>query len=208
MASLKEVQKLGQSIWLDFISRDLITSGKLKKLVDDGLTGVTTNPAIFNKAIAQSADYDDSIRAVLRKNPGASAPQVCRALMVEDIQAAADILYPVFAGTNGMDGFISLEASPNLAYDTQGTLAEAKELLDHRRHPLLALRLGQVHGRLHKQHRPRGVVDHVAEPVVSALGGAELRALHARDLAHRRLDRQAVEDLAQEIGRASCRERV
>lgn len=128
MNPIQEAQRLGQSIWLDYIRRDLITSGELKKLVDDGLSGMTSNPTIFQKAIAQSSDYDDALRAFLAANPRADIKTIYEHLAVEDIQMVADILRPIYDGTYGTDGFVSLEASPRLAYDTAGTIAEVRHL--------------------------------------------------------------------------------
>ncbi len=126
---LLKLQSFGQSIWLDFLSRALITSGQLKRLIDeDGLRGVTSNPAIFEKAIAGSSDYDADIRALARR--GSSAAEIYEALTVADVQAAADLFRPVYERTGGRDGFVSLEVSPHLAYDTEGTIAEARHLWD------------------------------------------------------------------------------
>lgn len=128
MHHLKEVQKYGQSIWLDFISRSLITSGKLKQLVDEGLRGVTSNPTIFNKAISQSQDYAKDLDRILGEEPGIDTKTFYERLAIEDIRMAADMLRPIYEETGGGDGFISLEASPYLAYDTPGTIAEVWHL--------------------------------------------------------------------------------
>ena len=128
MHHLKDVQKLGQSIWLDFIQRGLITGGRLKKLIDEGILGMTSNPTIFHKAIAQSQDYDDAIRTILKSDPGADAGVIYDHLTIEDIRMAADVLRPVYEATDGVDGLVSLEPSPHLAYDTDGTLAEVRRL--------------------------------------------------------------------------------
>jgi len=128
MPHLKDVQKLGQSIWLDFIQRGLITSGKLEQLVSEGLRGITSNPTIFHKAIAQSHDYDDAIWEILKSNPGADANALYEQLAVPDIQMAADVLRSVYDATGGIDGLISLEVSPHLAYDTGGTIPEVRRL--------------------------------------------------------------------------------
>jgi len=125
---LKDIQEYGQSIWLDYIRRNLITSGELKKLVEDGLRGITSNPTIFHKAIAQSNDYDEALRAILESDPDADTETIYERLAIEDIQMAADVLRPVYDTTDGIDGLVSLEASPHLAYDTQGTIAEVRRL--------------------------------------------------------------------------------
>jgi transaldolase/glucose-6-phosphate isomerase len=126
---LLELQKHGQSIWLDYIRRNLITTGGLKRLVEeDGLRGVTSNPTIFDKAIAGSNDYDEALRALLHADPAAPAMALFDSLEIEDIRAAADILRPAFDETGGGDGFVSIEVSPRLARDTQGTITEARRL--------------------------------------------------------------------------------
>ncbi|MFY9530973.1 MAG: bifunctional transaldolase/phosoglucose isomerase [Candidatus Acidiferrales bacterium] len=126
---LLEVEKQGQAIWLDYIRRSLLTSGELKRLVDnDGLTGVTSNPTIFDKAIAGSSDYDEKLRDLLAKDPRSNAATLFEALAVEDIRMAADILRPVYDRTQGADGFVSLEVSPTLANDTPGTIRGAERL--------------------------------------------------------------------------------
>jgi transaldolase len=124
---LKKLQALGQSIWLDNLSRDLLNSGQLKKWIDDGVTGITSNPTIFQKAISGSRDYDDSLRGLLAKGAHGDRDLFFH-LAVEDISRAADLLRPVYKVTGGQDGYVSIEVSPDLAYDTEKTIAEAKHL--------------------------------------------------------------------------------
>ncbi|HZA56468.1 MAG TPA: bifunctional transaldolase/phosoglucose isomerase, partial [Candidatus Udaeobacter sp.] len=129
MNPLKELLGQGQSVWLDYIRRNLIVSGELKKLVEeDGIRGVTSNPTIFEKAIAHSTDYDAAFRAVLAEHPDAEPGKIYEPLAIEDIQMAADVLRPVYDETSAGDGYVSLEVSPHLAHDTQRTIAEAKRL--------------------------------------------------------------------------------
>src|SRR5918996_833971 len=129
MNPLKELLGQGQSVWLDYIRRNLIVSGELKKLVEeDGIRGVTSNPTIFEKAIAHSTDYDAAFRAVLAEQGDAEPGKIYEPLAIEDIQMAADVLRPVYDETSGQDGYVSLEVSPHLAHDTQRTIAEAKRL--------------------------------------------------------------------------------
>jgi transaldolase len=124
---LLKLSTFGQSIWLDYIRRDMITSGELKRLIDeDGLGGVTSNPAIFDKAIAGSHDYDEAIRA--QALAGKTPEGIYEALTVEDVQMAADVFRPLFDRLKGRDGFVSLEVNPHLAHDTPGTVAEARRL--------------------------------------------------------------------------------
>jgi transaldolase len=118
---------LGQSPWYDFITRDLVTSGELARLIaDDGLRGMTTNPTIFEKAIAGSDLYDDDIRRLAAL--GTRPADIYEALAVEDVQRACDLFRPVHAETGGADGLVSIEVSPALANDTAGTIAEAERL--------------------------------------------------------------------------------
>ena len=129
MNSLKQLQEYGQSIWLDYIRRDLLTGGGLKRLRDeDGLCGVTSNPTIFDKAIAGSSDYDESLRSMLAKDPHATPERLFDHLEMEDIQMAADILRPVYDQTDGADGFVSMEVPASMAHDTAATVSEGRRL--------------------------------------------------------------------------------
>jgi transaldolase len=124
---LLEVQKYGQSIWYDDIGRGLLTSGELRRMIEeDGILGLTSNPTIFEKAIAHSADYDQALRRLVAE--GKDAPEIYEALVVEDIRLAADTLRSVYERTAGRDGYASIEVSPNLAYSTASTVAEARRL--------------------------------------------------------------------------------
>jgi transaldolase/glucose-6-phosphate isomerase len=137
---LVKIADYGQSIWLDFLRRSTIVSGELEKLIkEDGLRGVTSNPAIFEKAIAGSNDYDDAIRALARK--GKSVEETYQALVVEDIQRAADTFRPVYDRTEGRDGFVSLEVSPHLAHDTDGTISEARRLWEAVNRPNIFIKI-------------------------------------------------------------------
>ena len=127
MSRLKHLAPLGQSVWLDFIQRSLLTSGQLRRLVaDDGVAGLTSNPSIFEKAIGGSPDYAAAMGALRGKGLGTKA--IYEALAIEDLQAAADELRPVYDATAKRDGYVSLEVSPHLARDTAGTLEEARRL--------------------------------------------------------------------------------
>ena len=126
MTKLHELAELGQSIWLDYISRSLIASGELQKLVDQGLRGVTSNPSIFEKAIAGSADYDEDLNRLVCD--GRSVAEIYEDLAMADIRSAADILRPVYEKSGGADGYVSLEVNPALAHDTGATIAEARRL--------------------------------------------------------------------------------
>jgi len=124
---LLKLQSFGQSIWMDFIRRGTIVSGELTQLIEeDGLRGVTSNPSIFENAIAGSHDYDDAIRALARE--GKTADQIYNALTVDDIQRVADLFRPVYDRLDGADGFVSLEVSPYVARDTAKTIADARRL--------------------------------------------------------------------------------
>jgi transaldolase len=127
MNPLIELQKFGQSVWLDFITRRFIAEGKLQRLIaEDGLRGVTSNPTIFQKAIIGGTEYDAAIRRLLdeKKTPAA----VFEAIAIEDVQQACDVLLPVYKTTNGSDGFVSIEVSPGVARDTEATLDEVRRL--------------------------------------------------------------------------------
>ncbi len=124
---LQKLNALGQSIWYDFIRRDLFTSGKLDRLIrEDALTGMTSNPTIFQKAIGETDLYDDDIRRLAGE--GREIARVFEGVEVADVQRAADLFRPVFDRTGGNDGFVSIEVQPHLARDTQGTIEEARRL--------------------------------------------------------------------------------
>jgi transaldolase/glucose-6-phosphate isomerase len=128
MTPVKRLQTHGQAVWLDFLARGFIAKGQLKHLIDtDGVRGVTSNPAIFEKAIAGSNEYDDALSALIAERDR-SIGEIYEALAVQDIQRAADVLRPVYDALNGADGFVSLEVSPYLAHDVDGTIAEARKL--------------------------------------------------------------------------------
>jgi transaldolase len=124
---LKELGTLGQSLWLDYIRRDLIASGRLRRLIEeDGLRGMTSNPSIFEKAIADSHDYDEDIRAIAFSGKGAET--IYEILSQRDVQDAADEFRDLYDRTGGKDGYVSLEVNPHLAHDTKGTIEEARRL--------------------------------------------------------------------------------
>jgi transaldolase/glucose-6-phosphate isomerase len=123
---IRQIGKLGQAIWLDYISRDLIASGKLRALVVEGITGVTSNPTIFQKSISAGSDYDKLIRTLAQQ--GCPTLEIYETLAVQDVRDAADILRPIYNESHGRDGYVSLEVSPRLARDTDGTIAEARRL--------------------------------------------------------------------------------
>ena len=126
---LVEVMQLGQSIWYDNIRRAMLETGDLaKKIEEDDLRGVTSNPTIFEKAITGSTDYDEQMRSLV--SAGASVNDIYESLVLDDIGRGADILRPVYDRTDGLDGYISLEVNPKLAYDTKGTIEEADRLFN------------------------------------------------------------------------------
>src|SRR5499426_2213838 len=140
MKATQLLHNLGQSIWLDNITRDLLTSGTLKHYIDDlSVTGLTSNPTIFDHAIKNSKAYDVAIRADLAK--GTSGEALFFDLALEDLTQAADLFRPIYDRTNGVDGWVSLEVSPLLAYDTKRTLAAAKELHSRAARPNLLIKI-------------------------------------------------------------------
>jgi transaldolase/glucose-6-phosphate isomerase len=131
MNPVKELEKHGQAVWLDFLARGFVANGDLKKLIDtDGVKGVTSNPSIFEKAIGSSDEYDGPIGSALKKGDRSIA-ELFEHVAIEDIQHAADVLRPVYDQLNAHDGFVSLEVSPYLAMDTKATIAEAERLWKH-----------------------------------------------------------------------------
>ena len=140
MKATQQLHDLGQSLWLDNITRDLLTSGTLKKYIAElSVTGLTSNPTIFDHAIKGSPAYDEGIKAKLKQ--GKSGEALFFELAIEDLSAAADLLRPIYDRTCGVDGWVSLEVSPLLAHDTQTTLAEAKELHQRAGRPNLFIKI-------------------------------------------------------------------
>jgi len=139
MNKLSELAELGQAVWLDYIRRSFITSGELQELVADGLAGVTSNPTIFEKAIAGSTDYDETLHELV--DAGKDAQEIYEALVMDDIKQAADVLRPVYERTEGADGYVSLEARPALAHDTEGTIAEARHLFSALNRPNVMIKV-------------------------------------------------------------------
>ena len=122
-----KLNQAGVSLWLDNITRRMLNDGGLQRYITEyTVTGLTSNPSIFESAIAKTSDYDEAIRKISK--PGLSDEEVFFALAVEDIQRAADLFLPVYRHTNGLDGFVSIEVSPLLAYDTDNTIKAAKEI--------------------------------------------------------------------------------
>ena len=126
MASLQQLTGLGQDIWLDYIHRLLITSGELRTMVDQGITGVTSNPSIFEKAIAGSSDYDEDLIRLAEE--GKSAEEIYESLAINDIREAADALRSIYDKDRGANGYVSFEVNPNLAHDMESTINEAHRL--------------------------------------------------------------------------------
>jgi transaldolase len=126
MPSLRDLAALGQAAWVDYISRPFIRSGELERLIRLGVSGLTSNPTIFERAIVGSSDYDEQLLPLARAGKGVL--EIYEELAVADIRAAADLLLPVHKESGGRDGFVSLEVSPELAHDTAGTVAEVRRL--------------------------------------------------------------------------------
>jgi len=137
--NIQKLSQLGQSIWYDNIRRKLIDSGGLQKLVDQGVVGVTSNPSIFDKAIAGTTDYDQDLQSMVAS--GKSIQEIYEVLALKDISQAADILLTIYQKTGGMDGYISLEVNPGLAHDTEGTIAEARRLFHTLNRPNIMIKV-------------------------------------------------------------------
>ncbi|PLW81351.1 transaldolase [Kineobactrum sediminis] len=136
-----------QSAWLDYLDRNLLVGGGLQELIASGLRGVTSNPTIFHKAITGSNDYDDTIRDLLQGDPEVEEEILYEWLAIQDIQRAADILKPVYESSEGADGFVCLEVSPHLAFDTSGTIDAARHLWRAVGRPNLMIKVpGTSHG--------------------------------------------------------------
>jgi transaldolase / glucose-6-phosphate isomerase len=138
-SKLAALRDLGQSIWLDFISRDLLDSGGLRDLVEQGVAGMTTNPTIFDKTVEKGSSHDDRISALTRRGLGAAA--ITDELILADVREACDLLRPVFDHAGHDDGYVSIEVPPGLAYDTDGTIAEARRLWDAVDRPNLMVKI-------------------------------------------------------------------
>ena len=124
---LAQLRRFGQSPWFDYISRELVARGGLRRMVDrDGLGGVTSNPSIFQKAMGAGTGYDEAILALAREGLGAA--EIFDRLAIEDVRGACDVLAPVYLGSGGEDGFVSIEVSPAYAYDTEKSISEAQRL--------------------------------------------------------------------------------
>jgi transaldolase len=123
---LKELSEIGQSVWIDYLSREMVRGGHLQRLVEEGVVGVTSNPTIFQKAISGSELYDEQLRELARS--GVSPKEAFLELARVDVREACDLLRPVYERTGHRDGFVSLEVSPDLAYDTEATVEEAARL--------------------------------------------------------------------------------
>ncbi len=141
MNNLQLLMQLGQSIWYDNISRSLIRTGELQRMVNEGLLGVTSNPTIFDRAISGSTEYDEQIGALLGATPPPGIPELIQALMATDIQMAADIFRPVYDRTRGRDGYVSIEVTPGKAHDTLATIEEARLLWERIARPNLMIKI-------------------------------------------------------------------
>ncbi|HEY1456425.1 MAG TPA: bifunctional transaldolase/phosoglucose isomerase, partial [Candidatus Dormibacteraeota bacterium] len=190
-SALKELRRLGQSLWLDNIRRQLISSGELARLRDEGLTGVTSNPTIFEKAVSGSTDYDEAMVGLVRAKQ--KPAEMLWGLMVEDIQAAADVFRPVYDRTQGKDGFVSIEVSPTVANNTRRTIAWAEDLRERCRRPNVMVKIPAtkegipaIRDQIAKGHNINVTlifsVDRYAEVVEAYISGLEVLARKGGDL--------------------------
>jgi transaldolase len=136
---LKKLQEIGQSVWVDSLSRDDIHNGNLQRMMEDGVLGVTSNPTIFQQAIAQSELYDQELQELAEKTD--DTKEIFRRIAVRDIQDACDIFMPVYEQTEHKDGYVSLEVAPELAFDTEGTIARAKLVWEMAARPNLLVKI-------------------------------------------------------------------
>jgi transaldolase len=142
-SAMLTLEELGQSVWLDNLRRGMVRSGELASLIRDGLRGMTSNPTIFEHAIAESTDYDETLKdAALSQKTDRELFEV---LAIQDVQAAADLFRPVYDRTDGADGFVSLEVSPGVARDTEGSIAEARRLWRAVDRPNLMIKIPGMH---------------------------------------------------------------
>ncbi len=139
MSKIKELAHLGQSVWYDYIRRSFLTSGEFQMLIDEGLRGVTSNPTIFEKAIAGSTDYDKDLKRLA--DASRSTKETYEALALKDISLAADLLRPIYDSTHGHDGYVSLEVSPTLARNTSSTVSEARRLFQALHRPNVMIKV-------------------------------------------------------------------
>ena len=139
MSKLHELCDLGQSVWFDYIRRSLITSGELQALIDRGVRGITSNPAIFEKAIAGSNDYDAAIKELIKTEK--SVEEIYESLAIADISMAADLLRTIYDSSNAKDGYVSLEVNPHLANETEKTIAEATRLFETLHRPNVMIKV-------------------------------------------------------------------
>src|SRR5256885_6840890 len=194
---LFELYEAGTSVWLDYIRRTLMTSGELKRMIqDDAVVGMTSNPTIFEKAIGGSSDYDDALRRLV--DSGKSDEEIMLSLIVEDIQMAADVLKPVYDQTRHKDGYVSIEVLPRVANDTKGTIDMAHDLFGRVGRPNILVKIPATDEGLPaiEQCISDGININItlmfSVKVYEDVARAYIRGLQ------RRL----------KIGRASCRERV
>jgi transaldolase len=139
MSKIQQLADVGQSIWLDYIQRSLITSGKLSSMIDEGLRGITTNPSIFEKAIAQTDEYNSDLEKILEESD--DVERVLEKLMFKDIALAADMFAPVYNSTKALDGYVSAEVNPDLAYDTEKTIAEGVKIFHTIKRPNIMIKV-------------------------------------------------------------------
>ncbi len=192
---IQQLAQLGQSIWLDNIQRKMITSGKLKAMINEGLLGMTSNPTIFEKAIEGSSDYDEALQKLI--DDGHTPAAIFDMLTIEDVGMAADVFRPVYERTNGGDGYVSIEVSPKLAHDTQRTLEDARRLWHTLKRPNVFIKIPAT-----KEGLPaieQALIDGINVNITLmfsmdhylAVAEAYLRALEARIAAGKRVDHVA-----------------
>ena len=179
--TIQQIGQLGQSVWYDNMRRGMLESGELQRLIDIGVTGLTSNPSIFEKAITGSSDYDEALLEQARE--GKSADEIYEQLAIDDIKAAADLLRPTYDRTDGADGFASLEVSPHLAHDTDATVAEAQRLFETLGRPNVMVKVPATPEGIPAVHRLIGQGVNINVTLLFSLGAyGDVRQAHMAGL--------------------------
>lgn len=195
-SSIEKLHALGQSLWYDNIQRNLLENGGLAGMISGGdIRGVTSNPSIFNHAISQSRDYDADLKALAAE--GLSSESIYEELVIKDIRSAADLFRPLYEETQGGDGYVSLEVNPNLAYETEATILEAKRLWEKIDRPNLMIKIPATREGLEAITQSISAGINVnATLIFSLMRYADVMAAYIYGLEYRRKAGDPIEDIA------------